>query len=88
MTDRSSAACSVTGFAGSGVTDEDATANPVPRGEAGPRVTEVQPGDAAVFNLPYEVDSSGKSLTHPAELQVTPPNQTSHVTVKWPAGAG
>ncbi|MFI0724283.1 DUF4232 domain-containing protein [Streptomyces sp. NPDC021224] len=88
MTNRGSAACSVTGFAGIGITDEDTTTNPIDRGKAEPRITDLKAGDTAVFNLSYEIDNSGNSLSHPTEIQVTPPNQTSHVNVKWPAGAG
>ncbi|MFI0897891.1 DUF4232 domain-containing protein [Streptomyces sp. NPDC020983] len=88
MTNRGSAACSVTGFAGIGITDEDTTTNPVERGRAEPRITDLRAGGAAVFNISYEIDNSGKSLTRPTAIQVTPPNQTSYVTVKWPAGAG
>lgn len=84
---RGNAACSVTGFAGIGLTDEDTTTNPIDRGKVEPRITDLQPGGAAVFNLLYEIGNSGNSLTHPTEIQVTPPNQTSHVNVKWSAGA-
>ncbi|WP_306337216.1 DUF4232 domain-containing protein [Streptomyces sp. KL118A] len=88
MINRGSTTCSATGFAGVDIKDEDNTSNPIERGQAQPRVTNLKPGDAAVFNLAYDIDSSGKSLASPTELQVTPPNETHTVNIKWPAGAG
>ncbi|MFD7985480.1 DUF4232 domain-containing protein [Kitasatospora indigofera] len=88
MTNRGTTTCSATGFAGIGITDQDTTTNPIERGKAEPRITDLKPGEAAIFNLSYEIDNSANSLTRPTEIQVTPPNQTSHVNVKWPAGAG
>jgi hypothetical protein len=87
MVNRGSTTCSATGFAGVDITDADHTSNPIERGPAQPRVTTLKPGAAAVFNLAYAVDNSGNSLSHPTELIVTPPNETHHVTLKWPAGA-
>ncbi|MET8686027.1 DUF4232 domain-containing protein [Streptomyces sp. NPDC004732] len=88
MINRGSTTCSATGFAGVDIKDEDNTSNPIERGQAQPRITNLKPGDAAVFNLAYDIDSSGKSLASPTELQVTPPNETHTVNIKWPAGAG
>ncbi|MET7359909.1 DUF4232 domain-containing protein [Streptomyces sp. NPDC005562] len=88
MINRGSTTCSATGFAGVDIKDEDNTSNPVGRGHAPPRVTTLKPGDAAVFNLAYDIDSSGDSLSHPTNLMVTPPNETHSVTLKWPEGAG
>ncbi|MFJ5881194.1 DUF4232 domain-containing protein [Kitasatospora cineracea] len=88
MINRGTTTCSATGFAGIGLTDADTTTNPIDRGKAEPRITELKPGEVAIFNLSYEIDNSGNSLTRPVEIQVTPPNQTTHVNVKWPAGAG
>ncbi|MEU8953410.1 DUF4232 domain-containing protein [Streptomyces sp. NPDC048518] len=88
MINRGSTTCSATGFAGVDIKDEDNTSNPVGRGHAQPRVTTLKPGDAAVFNLAYDIDSSGDSLSHPTNLLVTPPNETHSVTLKWPEGAG
>lgn len=83
MTNRGTTTCSATGFAGIGITDQDTTTNPIERGKAEPRITDLKPGEAAIFNLSYEIDNSANSLTRPTEIQVTPPNQTSHVNVKW-----
>ncbi|MEU1117444.1 MULTISPECIES: DUF4232 domain-containing protein [unclassified Streptomyces] len=88
MINRGSTTCSATGFAGVDIKDEDNTSNPVGRGHAQPRVTTLKPGDAAVFNLAYDIDSSGDGLSHPTNLLVTPPNETHSVTLKWPEGAG
>lgn len=88
LTNHGSATCSVTGFAGVGITDADNTTNPISEGKAEPRITNIGPGKAAVFNISYVIDSSGNSLTQPTEIQVTPPNQTTYATVEWPETAG
>lgn len=88
MVNKGSATCSATGFAGVDIKDADHTSNPVERGQAQPRVTTLKPGDAAVFDLAYTIDGSGKSLAHPTDILVTPPNETHTVSLKWPAGAG
>ncbi|WP_338703316.1 DUF4232 domain-containing protein [Streptomyces sp. Q6] len=88
MVNRGSVTCSVTGFAGVDIEDADHTSSPIERGPAQPRVTVLKPGDAAVFNLAYTIDPSGKSLASPTSILVTPPNETHTVNLKWPAGAG
>lgn len=88
MVNRGSAACSATGFPGVDIKDTDNTSNPIGRAQAEPRVTTLKPGDAAVFNLAYDIDGSGDSHAHPTHLLVTPPNETHTVTLKWPANAG
>ncbi|MEU3404620.1 DUF4232 domain-containing protein [Streptomyces sp. NPDC006670] len=88
MVNRGSGTCSATGFAGVDIKDADHTSNPVARGQAQPRVTALKPGEAAVFDLAYTIDGSGKSLAHPTDILVTPPNETHTVSLKWPAGAG
>ncbi|MFH8608469.1 DUF4232 domain-containing protein [Streptomyces sp. NPDC018029] len=88
MTNRGSTTCSATGFAGVDIKDVDHTSSSIERGRAQPRVTTLKPGDAAVFNIAYDIDTSGKSLASPTHIMVTPPNETHTVTLKWPAGAG
>nr|WP_203633810.1 DUF4232 domain-containing protein [Streptomyces sp. SID10815] len=88
MVNRGSTTCSATGFAGVDIKDADRTSNPVPRGHAQPRVTVLKPGDAAVFDLAYDIDDSGDSLTNPTGILVTPPNETHTVSLAWPSGAG
>ncbi|MER5973202.1 DUF4232 domain-containing protein [Streptomyces sp. NPDC002055] len=88
MINRGSATCSATGFAGVDIKDADNTSNPIERGHAQPRIFTLKPGDAAVFNLAYDIDSTGDSLAHPTNILVTPPNETHTVSLKWPAGAG
>ncbi|MER8059496.1 MULTISPECIES: DUF4232 domain-containing protein [unclassified Streptomyces] len=87
MVNRGSTTCSATGFAGVDIKDADHTSSPVDRGHAEPRITVLKPGDAAVFDIAYDIDSSGKSLTSPTDILVTPPNETHTVDLKWPAGA-
>ncbi|NEB75549.1 DUF4232 domain-containing protein [Streptomyces sp. SID14478] len=88
MINRGSTTCSATGFAGVDIKDEDHTSSPIERGPAQPRVTTLKPGDAAVFDLAYPIDHTGKSLASPTDIIVTPPNETHSVTLDWPAGAG
>ncbi|ROQ68245.1 uncharacterized protein DUF4232 [Streptomyces sp. 840.1] len=87
MINRGSTTCSATGFAGVDIKDTDNTSNPIERGHAQPRITTLKPGDAAVFNLSYTIDSSGNSLSHPTNILVTPPNETHTLSLKWPEGA-
>ncbi|SCF61675.1 DUF4232 domain-containing protein [Streptomyces sp. Ncost-T10-10d] len=88
MINRGSTTCSATGFAGVDIKDADNTSNPIERGQAQPRITTLKPGDAAVFNLAYDIDNTGGSLASPTNILVTPPNETHTVSLKWPAGAG
>ncbi|MFD7498205.1 DUF4232 domain-containing protein [Streptomyces sp. NPDC059832] len=88
MINRGSTTCSATGFAGVDIKDADNTSNPIERGHAQPRITTLKPGDAAVFNLAYDIDNTGDSLASPTNILVTPPNETHTVSLKWPAGAG
>ncbi|MEU6768230.1 DUF4232 domain-containing protein [Streptomyces sp. NPDC046853] len=88
MINRGSTTCSATGFAGVDIKDADNTSNPIERGQAQPRITTLKPGDAAVFNLAYDIDSTGDSLASPTNIIVTPPNETRSVTLDWPATAG
>lgn len=88
MVNRGSATCSATGFAGVDIKDVDNTSSPIERGQAQPRITTLKPGDAAVFNLAYDIDNSGESLASPTNIQVTPPNETHSVNLRWPEGAG
>ncbi|MEU9184556.1 DUF4232 domain-containing protein [Streptomyces sp. NPDC048484] len=88
MINRGSATCSATGFAGVDIKDADNTSSPIERAQAQPRITTLKPGDAAVFNLAYDIDNTGGSLASPTNIQVTPPNETHSVSLEWPAGAG
>ncbi|MFJ7201540.1 MULTISPECIES: DUF4232 domain-containing protein [unclassified Streptomyces] len=88
MINRGSTTCSATGFAGVDIKDDDNTSNPIARAHAQPRITTLKPGDAAVFNLAYDIDNTGDSLASPTDILVTPPNETHTVSLKWPAGAG
>ncbi|WP_406346516.1 DUF4232 domain-containing protein [Streptomyces sp. NBC_00648] len=88
MINRGSTTCSATGFAGVDIKDADHTSNPIERGHAQPRITTLKPGDAAVFDLAYDIDTTGRSLASPTNILVTPPNETHTVSLKWPARAG
>ncbi|MEW2392193.1 DUF4232 domain-containing protein [Streptomyces venezuelae] len=88
MINRGSKTCSATGFPGVDIKDADGTSSSTQRGQAQPRVTTLKPGQAAVFNLAYDIDNSGESMSDPTHLLVTPPNETHTVTLDWPASAG
>ncbi|MEV5277634.1 DUF4232 domain-containing protein [Streptomyces sp. NPDC051994] len=87
MTNKGASTCSVTGFAGVDLKDADGTSAPVQRGHEQPRITDLKNGDTATFSISYPVDSSGKSLSKPTSIVVTPPNETHSVSLKWPANA-
>ncbi|MFF3174545.1 DUF4232 domain-containing protein [Streptomyces sp. NPDC057900] len=88
MINRASTTCSATGFPGVDIKDTDHTSSPVERGHAEPRITILKPGDAAVFDIAYDIDNSDDSLTNPTDILVTPPNETHTIDLKWPEGAG
>ncbi|WNI31216.1 DUF4232 domain-containing protein [Streptomyces sp. ITFR-6] len=88
MINRGPATCSATGFPGVDIKDVDHTSSPVERGHAEPRITILKPGDAAVFDIAYDIDNSDDSLTNPTDILVTPPNETHTIDLKWPEGAG
>ncbi|MET7829561.1 DUF4232 domain-containing protein [Streptomyces sp. NPDC005386] len=88
MINRGSTTCSATGFAGVDIKDADHTSNPIERGPAQPRITILKPGDTAIFDLAYTIDTTGNSLSSPTDILVTPPNETHTVSLDWPAAAG
>ncbi|MFD7790163.1 DUF4232 domain-containing protein [Streptomyces sp. NPDC059759] len=88
MINRGSSTCSATGFAGVDIKDADHTSNPIERGPAQPRITILEPGDTAIFDLAYTIDTTGNSLPSPTDILVTPPNETHTVSLDWPAAAG
>uniref|UniRef100_A0AAU2VTE6 DUF4232 domain-containing protein n=1 Tax=Streptomyces sp. NBC_00008 TaxID=2903610 RepID=A0AAU2VTE6_9ACTN len=88
MINRGPTTCSATGFPGVDIKDTDNTSSPIARGHAQPRVTTLKPGDAAVFDIAYDIDNSDDSLTNPTDILVTPPNETHTVDLKWPEAAG
>ncbi|MER5877852.1 DUF4232 domain-containing protein [Streptomyces sp. NPDC001910] len=88
MINRGSSTCSATGFAGVDIKDADHTSNPIERGPAQPRITILEPGDTAIFDLAYTIDTTGNSLSSPTGILVTPPNETHTVSLDWPAAAG
>ncbi|MFD9634392.1 DUF4232 domain-containing protein [Streptomyces violascens] len=87
MTNKGASTCSVTGFAGVDLKDADGTSAPVSRGHEQPRITDLKNGDTATFSISYPVGKSGKSLSKPTNIVVTPPNETHSVSLKWPAEA-
>ncbi|MFF2651058.1 DUF4232 domain-containing protein [Streptomyces sp. NPDC058045] len=88
MTNTSSRTCSVTGFPGVDLTDADHTTSPLTRDDNQPRIADLKPGQNGVFNISYKISKGGEpGESNPVEIQVTPPNDTRHVTLHWPSGA-
>ncbi|MGW6061959.1 DUF4232 domain-containing protein [Streptomyces sp. NPDC055189] len=78
--------CSIKGYAGVDLTASTGDTLSVARnGErAVPGV--LKDGDSAAFNITFPYNNSGGSGVRITSLVVTPPNETKHVTLDWPAG--
>jgi hypothetical protein len=88
MTNKSSSTCSVTGFPTVYLKDADNTSNPIRRDDNQPRIADLKPGQDAVFNISYETSPGGEpEESHPTDIEVTPPHETQHASLKWPSGA-
>ncbi|MFF5287725.1 DUF4232 domain-containing protein [Streptomyces sp. NPDC013171] len=78
--------CRISGFAGVDLkTSLGDTFSVARNGEqALPQI--LKEGETAAFNITFPVNNSGGSGVQPTDIVVTPPNETKHVTLKWPAG--
>ena len=81
-----SADCRISGFPGVDIKTSLGDTFSVDRnGErAVPQI--LKEGDTAAFNITYPVNNTGGSGVRLTDMVVTPPNETQHVTLKWPAG--
>ncbi|MEU6243526.1 DUF4232 domain-containing protein [Streptomyces sp. NPDC047024] len=46
----------------------------------------LEEGETAAFNITYPVNNTGGTGVKLTDIVVTPPNETKHVTLRWPAG--
>lgn len=79
--------CVVNGFAGADLKTADGSPISLDRnGDATSRDV-IKTGELAAFNIYFPLNDSGGSGVRPTEIVVTPPNETTSVTVSWPAGS-
>ncbi|MFJ7961587.1 DUF4232 domain-containing protein [Streptomyces sp. NPDC096319] len=78
--------CRISGFAGVDLKTSQGDTFSVDRNgeQALPQI--LREGETAAFNITFPVNNSGGSGVQPTDIVVTPPNETKHVTLKWPAG--
>ncbi|MFI6089479.1 DUF4232 domain-containing protein [Streptomyces sp. NPDC051218] len=78
--------CSIKGYAGVDLTASTGDTLSVNRSgeQAVPGV--LKDGESAAFNITFPYNNSGGSGVRITSLVVTPPNETKHVTLDWPAG--
>ncbi|MEV6758761.1 DUF4232 domain-containing protein [Streptomyces sp. NPDC051214] len=78
--------CSIKGYAGVDLTASTGDTLSVSRNgeQATPGV--LKDGESAAFNITFPYNNSGGSGVRITSLVVTPPNETKHVTLDWPAG--
>ncbi|MEX0173840.1 DUF4232 domain-containing protein [Streptomyces sp. LMG1-1-1.1] len=78
--------CRISGFAGVDLKTSQGDTFSVNRNgeQALPQI--LKDGKTAAFNITFPVNNSGGSGVQLTDLVVTPPNETKHVTLKWPAG--
>ncbi|MEU6620848.1 DUF4232 domain-containing protein [Streptomyces litmocidini] len=78
--------CRISGFAGVDLKTSQGDTFSVDRNgeQALPQI--LKEGETAAFNITFPVNNSGGSGVQLTDIVVTPPNETKHVTLKWPAG--
>ncbi|WP_030694555.1 DUF4232 domain-containing protein [Streptomyces globisporus] len=78
--------CRISGFAGVDLKTSQGDTFSVDRNgeQALPQL--LKEGETAAFNITFPVNNSGGSGVQLTDIVVTPPNETKHVTLKWPAG--
>ncbi|MEV5989434.1 DUF4232 domain-containing protein [Streptomyces sp. NPDC052051] len=82
----SGSSCRISGFAGVDLKTSLGDTVSVDRNgeQALPQI--LKEGETAAFNVTFPVNNSGGSGVQLTDMVVTPPNETKHVTLKWPAG--
>ncbi|MFD8913443.1 DUF4232 domain-containing protein [Streptomyces sp. NPDC059575] len=78
--------CRISGFAGVDLKTSLGDTVSVDRNgeQALPQI--LKKGETAAFNVTFPVNNSGGSGVRLTDMVVTPPNETKHVTLRWPAG--
>ncbi|MFD0650653.1 DUF4232 domain-containing protein [Streptomyces malaysiensis subsp. malaysiensis] len=91
FTNKSTRTCTLSGFAGVdmiGAQETDGTWS-LTRSSKTPEKMVLEPGDTTDFSinlLPVAGSTPRKEKFVPAKFLVTPPNETAHITLKWPFG--
>ena len=80
-------ACVVNGFPGVDLKTSDGDSISVERNGDAPGRDVIKQGESAAFNIYFPVNNTGGSGVRLTQLVVTPPNETKHVTLDWPAGS-
>ncbi|MFG2653160.1 DUF4232 domain-containing protein [Streptomyces sp. NPDC048436] len=78
--------CTINGYAGVDLTASTGDTLSVDRNGESPVRGTLKDGESAAFNITFPYNNSGGSGVRINSLVVTPPNETKHVTLKWPAG--
>ncbi|MFC8128198.1 DUF4232 domain-containing protein [Streptomyces sp. NPDC057302] len=78
--------CTVKGYAGVDLTASTGDTLSVDRNGESPMPGVLKDGESAAFNITFPYNNTGGSGVRITSLVVTPPNETKHVTVDWPAG--
>ncbi|WP_371528439.1 DUF4232 domain-containing protein [Streptomyces sp. NBC_01283] len=78
--------CTIKGFAGVDLTASTGDTLSVNRNGEQPVPGVLKDGESAAFNITFPYNNSGGSGVRITSLVVTPPNETKHVTLDWPAG--
>lgn len=78
--------CTINGYAGVDLTASTGDTLSVERNGEQPTAGILKDGESAAFNITFPYNNSGGSGVRVTSLVVTPPNETKHVTLDWPAG--
>ncbi|MEV0529833.1 DUF4232 domain-containing protein [Streptomyces sp. NPDC050439] len=78
--------CTIKGYAGVDLTASTGDTLSVSRNGEQPTPGVLKDGESAAFNITFPYNNSGGSGVRITSLVVTPPNETKHVTLDWPAG--
>lgn len=78
--------CTIKGYAGVDLTASTGDTLSVSRNGEQPASGVLKDGESAAFNITFPYNNSGGSGVRITSLVVTPPNETKHVTLDWPAG--
>ncbi|MEV2256941.1 DUF4232 domain-containing protein [Streptomyces sp. NPDC050147] len=79
--------CTIKGYAGVDLTASTGDTLSVSRNGEQPSSGILKDGESAAFNITFPYNNSGGSGVRITSLVVTPPNETKHVTLDWPAGS-
>ncbi|TGA84681.1 DUF4232 domain-containing protein [Streptomyces sp. MZ04] len=79
--------CSINGYAGADLTTSTGDTLSVSRNGEKPVPDILKDGESAAFNITFPANNTGGSGVRITNVVVTPPNETKHVTLDWPAGS-